>query len=266
MTNKFLFACFVTLLLALATSTSHSQVVMAPINSVLLSEDECSPSSAQLSDDFDCDRVFVDGSDWSLLNPQAVAAKIEGGELVFDLLQREIWFNADAGVLLHRSVTGNFKASTQLRVHKTSNQGELPDGAVQLAGLMARDPASDAGDENYVFIVLGYDVNDISIETKNTIDSVSEFEGPSWEGGSAEIRICRVGDNFYTYKRLSAADEWAIADESNGIDWPMARPDLPSTLQLGLNIYTSRNDFDLSARFEHFTVGAASNLADCTTD
>ncbi len=233
---------------------------------LLLFDESCDVATTNLNDDFSCDRIFVENSPWAFVNGNGVNGYVSDGELVFELTSRLLWFNDSQGVLMHREVAGDFKATTSLRVHQTSNPTELPDGPVQLAGLMARDPASDASDENYVFIVLGYDVNDISVETKNTIDGISEFEGPSWTSGEAELRICRLGSQFYSYKRLSSDHAWQIADGANGIDWPMNRPDLPETLQLGLNIYSSTQNFDITARFDYFRIDPVNQLSECTMD
>jgi len=239
---------------------------LIPSIHLLLLEDVCGAETALLYDDFSCDRVFVDSSPWSFVNRDGVEAYVDDDELVFELISQLLWFNNSQGIFMHREITGDFKATTSLRVHQTSDQALLPNGPVQLAGLMARDPSSDTSDENYVFIVLGYDVNDISIETKTTVNGVSDFEGPSWESGEAELRLCRLGDQFYTYKRPGPDQDWQVADTAGGIDWPMVRPDLAETLQLGLNIYTSTANFDITARFDYFHATPVTELADCTNE
>ncbi|MGH1542658.1 MAG: hypothetical protein ACRBHB_19720 [Arenicella sp.] len=249
------------------SATVVANTITTPILSLLFEDSECQAAELFSRDEFNCDTLSIDNSPWEFVNESSVVASIANGGLFLELAGRRLWFDDDQGVLMHRPVSGNFKATTSVRVYRTSDSNLLPQGAVQLAGLMVRDPASDMGSENYLFIVAGFDVNDISVETKTTINNVSTFEGPSWSGGEAELRICRIGTTFYLYKRLPGQSTWQVADDpmTNPV-WPFVRPDLPTELQLGLNIYTSISNYDITARFEYLTVEMASTVADCTQD
>ncbi len=252
----------------LLSGTASATGALVPIISILLDDSrECIQQAALPRDEFDCDAVTIENSPWQFVNRDGVNIDVANGELTLELTQRLLWFNNSRGVLMYQTVDGDFKATTSVRVYKSSASEMLPDLPVQLAGLMARRPDSDQGSENYVFIVVGFDVNDISVETKSTVNGQSDFEGPSWPNGQAELRICRIGDAFYSYKRMPGETVWQVADDSNtGIPWPLERADMNGELQLGINIYTAESQFDVSASFDYFRVEAVANVMDCTVD
>jgi hypothetical protein len=163
------------------------------------------------------------------------------------------------GVLFYKPVSGDFKITTNVYATKNSDPSRLPggDGSVQLGGLMARN--GNPGRENYVFIVTGDDGNGLSIETKNTVDSFSKYEGPAWDSANAELRLCRFGQRFSLYKRhIGATEPWVLAAAFD-------RPDLPDTLQVGVNIYTDSTP-DLQVRFQQLQIEPISAETDCEQD
>ena len=122
---------------------------------------------------------------------------------------------------------------------------------------MAR--SGEGGKENYVFIVIGDDGNGLSIETKNTTDNFSEYQGPEWEASQAELRLCRFGPTFSLYKRHLDTDEpWLLAESFD-------RPDLPDTLQVGANIYSDSTP-DLRVQFDQLRIETISDRAACEQD
>lgn len=193
---------------------------------------------------------------WSVIHPEAVAVAVHDGALFLTLTQQALWFNASQGVLVHKTVTGDFKATSRVRARKTSDPNAAPNGFVHLGGLMARDPSGPP--ENYVFIVVGNDENDISVETKTTVDGGSAYEGPSWGASDVELRICRVGSVFHLLKRPFAGGGWAEAKA-------YMRPDLPATLQIGANIYSASAP-DLTVSFEEIMFASVASEAECMTD
>lgn len=112
--------------------------------------------------------------------------------------------------------------------------------------------------ENYVFIVVGDDVNDLSVETKTTTDSMSTYDGPSWGSADAELRLCRVGGDFYLTKRVVGTLVWAPPIH-------FARPDLPGTLEVGPNAYTLTAP-DLTVTFDEVVFAKVAGVADCDKD
>jgi hypothetical protein len=106
--------------------------------------------------------------------------------------------------------------------------------------------------------VAGYDENDLSVETKSTLNSMSMYEGPSWPSGDAELRLCRVGSMFYMYKRGIGEATFTLAKTYD-------RPNLPTKLQVGGNVY-SLSAPDLVAHFDEMTFADASSEADCAAN
>ena len=197
--------------------------------------------------------------EWSVFNPQAVVISTENDSLILSLRRRTLWFMNERGVLVYKPMSGNFSITAEVQAAKNSDPSQPPggNGTVQLGGLMARD--GTGGLENYVFIVLGDDGNGISIETKNTVDSFSKYNGPSWDTSAAELRLCRFGSTFNLYKRHVGGNEaWTLADSFD-------RPDLPETLQVGANIYTD-NTPDLRVRFDHLNIVSITSQTDCEQD
>jgi hypothetical protein len=182
----------------------------------------------------------------------------QDGALTMTLKQKALWFMERRGVLLYKQVEGNFRVTADVHTAKRSEPSRPPggDGSVQLGGLMARD--GSGGQENYVFIVAGDDGDGLSIETKNTLESFSKYSGPAWDSPEAGLRLCRLGSIFNLYKRhVGGNAAWTLAASFD-------RPDLPQTLQVGLNIYTDSAP-DLQIRYDHITIDPVADASDCVT-
>lgn len=165
----------------------------------------------------------------------------------------------ERGVLFYQPVTGNFKITATVFTSKSSDPTQPPggDGTVQLGGIMARH--GDSRQENYVFVVVGSDSGGLVVETKTTQGGVSEWEGVDWPAAAAALRLCRVDETFNLYKRpVGTAEEWVLAAA-------FARPDLPDTLQVGVNIYSDSAP-DLQVRYEGVRVEMVTDETDCTQD
>jgi len=197
--------------------------------------------------------------DWSVLNPQAVDIKVENSSLILTLKQHALWFMEQRGVLMYKLTVGNFKITADIHTAKNSDPTHPPggNGSVQLGGLMARN--GNFGRENYVFIVAGDDGNGLSIETKNTTNSESVYDGPAWDSADAELRLCRFGQTFYLYKRHVNSNETWIPAKT------FERPDLPDELQVGVNIYTDGKP-DVQIHYDNISIESISTTADCETN
>lgn len=195
--------------------------------------------------------------DWSVFNPQAVDIQVEqDGSVLLTLKHHALWFMQQRGVLFYKQVSGNFMITADVSTAKSSNPSQPPggDNTVQLGGLMARN--GNGGQENYVFIVVGDDGDGLSVETKNTTQGLSKYEGPTWGSAEAELRLCRVGQTFNLYKRhINTNEPWTLAASYD-------RSDLPETLQVGLNIYTD-SEPDLQIRFENIKIESIASLEEC---
>jgi hypothetical protein len=213
---------------------------------------------AALSDDFEGDAL--DGA-WAQFRPELIDIVVADGALSLTPNQRALWFDTSQGPLIHKSITGDFKVSAPVRVRRASAPGEPPDQTVHLGGLMARTPVAEGegAREDYVFIVVGFDVDDLSVETKTTDDGASVFEGPTWGLGDAELRICRLGDTFHLFKRVIGDPAWTLAIS-------YSRPDMPETLQVGPIAYANTATPDLVASFDAVAFAPAASMADCTAD
>lgn len=196
--------------------------------------------------------------DWSVFNAAAVDVTAANDSLILTLKHRALWFMNQRGVLAYKPVEGDFKITADVYTTKGSDRSQHPggDGTVQLGGIMAR--AETGGQENYVFIVVGDDGNGLSVETKNTTDNFSEYEGPVWDSSNAQLRICRSGQSFHLYKRHVDRDEpWMLAASFD-------RPDLPASLQVGLNIYSDSTP-DLQVRYENVEIEQIVSPSACET-
>src|SRR6266498_1097784 len=197
--------------------------------------------------------------DWSVFNAQAVDIRTENGSLILTLKYRMLWFMNQRGVLVYQPVSGNFAITADVHATKSSDRTQPPggDGTVQLGGLMARN--GNGGQENYVFIVVGDDGDGLSIETKNTTQGLSKFNGPAWDSADAELRLCRVGQTFNLYQRhVNTRETWVLATAYD-------RPDLPNDLQVGVNIYTDGTP-DLQIRYDNIKIESVTSLDECTNN
>ncbi len=196
---------------------------------------------------------------WSVLNAPALEIQAEDGALLLTLKRRALWFMDRQGVLAYTLVEGDFKITADLYAMKRSDPSQAPggDGTVQLGGVMARD--GTGGQENYVFIVVGDDGNGLSVETKNTVNDFSEYQGPPWNAASASLRLCRAGQTFKLYKRHTGSEEPWIPAAS------FERPDLPESLQVGVNIYTNTTP-DIQIRYENVNIVTLPAPGACETD
>ncbi len=201
------------------------------------------------------------GEMWSAFNPGVVDATVTGDTLTLTLKRRALWAGNGQGALVSKTVTGNFKATAIVRAHKASNPTQTVASPVSLGGLAARNPAgADAGlTENYVHIVVGNTPAGIGIETKTTLNGATSYEAIPGPMGDAELRICRVGAQFYLYQRPIGTPQWVLAKAH-------ARPDLPDTLMVGATIYAALPP-DLQVSYENLRIQPGVQAqADCESD
>jgi hypothetical protein len=200
---------------------------------------------AGLSDDFAGTSL---DSAWQVFRPELIDIAVGGGALAVTPNQRVLWFDDSQGPLIHKRVTGDFVVSSTVRARSASMPALPPSMEVHLGGLMVRSavPVGQGSAEDYVFIVTGYDVDDLSVETKTTVDGMSTFEGPSWPSGDAELRICRIGATLTLYKRAIGAASWTLART-------YVRNDLSGAVQVGAVAYANSDTPDLVVSFDQLT-------------
>lgn len=199
--------------------------------------------------------IDINGTTWSLFNKDVFSVAVTDDGVTLDLEQNAIWYQGNQGGLLYQNITGDFTISATVMARRKSNDVLPPNCNVCLGGLMARNPDSGSG-ENYVHLVSGNTpendndgIDELGFEHKNTTNSVSPFE-PITDGSSDhELQMVREGNDFSLYSRDIGATDWNLVITHN-------RPDLPATLQVGLNIYTASggSTADLRVIFEDIVV------------
>lgn len=157
------------------------------------------------------------------------------------------WFNGEQGLLTYKEVAGDFQC--ECRVHVTNSAGDdaPPVTQFRIAGIAAHDPDRDSV-RNYVHIGLGSTAEaDNRVEHKTTVDDVSTFGSASFTNGTNELdgylRLTRVSDTFTCYYS-SDGESWTELES-----WE--RADLPSTLQVGMVVYSNQTVHDIAASFDY---------------
>lgn len=206
--------------------------------------------ATDLDDEFDGDLGA-----WQVFGPSAARMEVEDGALHLEPAAQTVWFHRRTGVLLYKAVAGDFVMTSRVRARRLSDLSAPPPTPFRLGGLMARDPEPVDG-ENYVFIVIGADGNDLSVEHKTTQNGRSDYDGPPWPDAEGDLRVCRVGSTFVLLIRRDDTDAWHEVVRYE-------RPDMPSTLQLGPTAYANNDDPDVRVSFDFVRFDAPGDLQDC---
>ncbi len=147
------------------------------------------------------------------------------------------WYRDYRGVLLYKPIEGDFVITTHLRV--TGRDGRsAPQRSFSLAGIMARAPRNVTqetwrpGGENYLFATMGAGSNAgrYNFEMKDTVNSNSRVLLSDAAGAEGYLQIARIGSNFLLLVRTPEG-AWQVRQR-------FSRPDLPTTLQVGMTAYT----------------------------
>jgi hypothetical protein len=170
------------------------------------------------------------------------------------------------GPLLYVEVTGDFVATVKVADFAGTIDAPLLSND---AGIIARNPASDGGVENWVSV--NYFPTWTGFIARSTADGVRDELGQTagrWTGvdtyAIAEqypyLQLERVGSDFYT--RVSAdgvnfiplnAEAYTGVNDGNQAPLVISRPDLPETLQIGLFHATYSGETGYVA-FDDFTI------------
>jgi hypothetical protein len=198
------------------------------------------------------------GQSWSFLNRDRVQVSEKDGALSLTVTSPALWFNDSAGVLAFQRVSGNFTVTATVHARSASAADQPPAPAIRLGGVMARDPASDTtGTQNYVHIVVGNGPGGVvAVEHKTTTDDNSVYDAPEWPSADAQLRICRVGSTFNLYKRPVGSRTWELAASYD-------RPDLPTALQVGADIYSPNAPPDLRVSWDEVEIQPVADVAEC---
>ncbi len=147
------------------------------------------------------------------------------------------WYADFRAPFLFQEVTGDFVATTRVRARGTN--GGLPSVTWSLAGLMVREPRLTTAQtwepraENWLFATTGIAgrAGQPVLETKTTVNGRSALNLHPVPAGWLELRIVRVRADFLVFYRPDGAAEWTLQER-------FYRPDLPRTLQVGVNAYS----------------------------
>ncbi len=147
------------------------------------------------------------------------------------------WYADFRGGFLFKEVTGDFSVTT--RVHARGKDAALPRTTWSLAGLMVREPRRTTAAtwepraENWLFATTGIAAQPglPVVETKTTVNGRSALTLHPVPAGPMELRIVRSRADFLVFFRPEGAAEWTLHER-------FFRPDLPATLQVGVNAYS----------------------------
>jgi hypothetical protein len=222
---------------------------------------------AMLSDELDDDATF---GCWSLRDV------VEGTPAQYDVLDIDTtvpgnlvieptssgWYGEQEGPFVYKDVTGDFVVEIQVAALDETNPSTPASDPYHSAGIVARDPSSDTGTQDWIMYDVGYQDSFLGTEGKTTTSSMSVLTLiPGYHSG--RLRVCRVGEDMHLLRWLDDESGWTE-------EFVYPRGDLPATLQVGLitNAWPPGNDMprNLQARFDYVRFGNVTGAADCTAD
>jgi hypothetical protein len=160
---------------------------------------------------------------------------------------RASWVRAERAFYLWKPVSGDFVVTTRIRVH--GEAAATPTADWSLAGLLVRRaPAAGSRDENWLGWTTGGVAGTQVFERKTTRHAVSVLDLLPAQTSWLELRLARVGPRFLLLHRYDAG-VWRL-------DYAYWRPDLPATLQAGIDAQSgwqdTKADLVADVDFVHF--------------
>ncbi len=206
-------------------------------------------------DDFAGDRL---SSKWSVLQPQSGQVSVENGALVLVPDDNTGWYNGGHGMLVYQDVKGDFVATTRVSVAGTRDPSGPPTQQFNSAGLVARDPNSQATTENWIMVSLGQQQSFLGTKTEPTALSKSQPQFQPARSSTGELRIARIGDTFFLLKKLTDESEWKLLQTHTF-------PRFPESLQVGLAVNAYRTA-DICAEFDDVRTYVPTSASDLYRD
>jgi hypothetical protein len=157
------------------------------------------------------------------------------------------WYGDYRGVYLFKEVTGDFVVTSRLKV--TGKKSDMPTGSFELAGLLVRAPRDitpetwKANEENWLYLNYGtpYSPNEMILDSKINRQSQYTWEETPVREGWIQLKIARVGTAYLQFYKYDDQESWTLLKRYD-------RPDLPATLQVGLNAHgNTKKSFGMSA-------------------
>jgi hypothetical protein len=212
--------------------TTLATLVVAAAGLAAASASAAPRDLASLSDDFDGTAlVGWQSMDGEIRDGGHTTFTVGDGELTVHTAQ-STWFRTQHAFYLWKQVTGDFVATVRLRV--SGEEGPIPTANWSLAGLLVRSPRSTTQNENWLNFTVGRVSGASVVERKSTRSSNSQLVLDEVPDGWIELRAVRVGPRFFLLRR-SDGDRWRL-------HWEYLRPDLPRTLQVGVDAQTGTDD------------------------
>ena len=221
---------------------------------------------AQLNDEFEDSATL---SDWTLRDVEEGTPAQYGtldidtttaGHLTIIPSATAQWLHAQRSIFMYKLVTGDFVMRVRVRAVQAADPTMEPVLMFNSGGILARDPASTNGMENWVLMLLGYQAFDIGTRdasTNNSNTSISAIRASTISDG--ELIICRLGTSFYTYYNTPNKNVWTQTD------W-FVRNNMPQTLQVGIAIDAGGTQPHLRAEFDWIRFAVPLQQSDCTVD
>jgi len=207
---------------------------------------------AALTDEFDGDLAS-----WDIYNPLAASVWVADSALDITPAALTQWYGTDEAVHVSKEVSGNFMITTHMTVTDLMGGSVVWGDPYRIGGILLRDPA---GGPNTVHVGIGRMTDDwMSAVTKSTDDGQSTVGTIPWlTGATAELRLCRVGDDVHALIRMPG-EEWTIINQ-------FSRPDLPGAVAAGPMAYAGSPTADLKASAEWVCFKEIECLAECSSD
>ncbi|MEO0794779.1 MAG: hypothetical protein AAFX93_06440 [Verrucomicrobiota bacterium] len=179
------------------------------------------------------------------------------------------WFAHLRGLLFFKEVTGDFIATTRLRVLSRHNPGdptEVPNNSFSLAGIFAHGPRTitqaapdpyttsavwppaDFGSdyipntENYIFLSYGTAGNpgtrQFEIKSTRNSNSILYYDSTGIDQNETEVwlQMIRIGDTVVCLRKHGESDPWIVENRYPNADHHF--PAFGDTLQVGITAYT----------------------------
>lgn len=224
-------------------------VVVATTPQVLALKTNTVTSSIQtlsaLDDTFDGTAL---DSAWSILHPGQFTRSVSGGFLHLEPLfsgSTVTWFADGEGPFIHKDVTGDFTVTATVESFDPLNPSNPPLANYRMSGITVRDPVAPSGDRDWLHVAIGGGTPavPITVEDKNTRQSMSSLVLHPIAESRGDVRVVRRGSLFSLYYRAPNAASFQLLRAHN-------RPDMPRTVQVGLNIFSWRAPTRVRSRID----------------
>jgi len=172
------------------------------------------------------------------------------------------WVGDLQGIYLYKNITSDFIATTRVYVNGKSKKKSDNDWAI--SGLMARTAKETTREnwtqnqENWVYLMHGKSPGrGVVIDSKSNINSKWEAELSKSENG-VELKMVRLGSLIINLRRFPDG-QWKVLDR-------FVRKDMPTTLQVGLNMSVCNKLYEISDfNFNSRTTFSKNEQADSIT-